>query len=282
MTRKNILPRSMSIRPASFGRFAIFLCAVSSSVLRAQQPTYRPSDIDNGAILYAAQCTSCHGAAGDGVPGVDLRTGQFRHGVADKDLLVTIRNGISGTAMPAHGDLTGNEILSLVAYIRNMRDYKSETVKLGDPQKGKALFEGDGGCLSCHRVNGKGSFVALDLSDTGSLHPAAYLMRALLDPQVNSESQPQNRYVSAVTKRGAVVTGRRLNEDTFTIQLMDDHENLVSLSKANLNSLTVIKGPTMPSAKGKFTDEQISDLVAYLASLQVPGSTPASSPSKPN
>jgi hypothetical protein len=71
-----------------------------------------------------------------------------------------------------------------------------------------------------------------------------------------------------VTNKGTIVTGRRLNEDTFTIQLMDDHENLVTIEKDDIKSLTVVKDSPMPSVKGKFTDEQISDLVAYLASLK--------------
>jgi cytochrome c1 len=84
---------------------------------------------------------------------------------------------------------------------------------------------------------------------------------------------PESHVVRAVTKGGDSITGRRLNEDTFTIQLMDDHEHLVSLEKSNLRSLTVVPGTSMPSLKGKFTDDQISDLVSYLVSLKQPGPT---------
>jgi cytochrome c oxidase cbb3-type subunit III len=243
-----------------------------SFAIGVQGQTYVRSDIESGASLYAAQCYSCHGA-GDGVPGIDLRTGQFRHASTDQDLLAIIRNGIPGTAMPAHGDLSGKEILSLVAYIRNMRDYNTQAVKLGDAKQGKQLFEGDGHCLDCHRVNGKSSRVALDLSDTGTLHPAAYLQRALLSPQETAEGEPQNHFVRAVKEDGSVIVGRRLNEDTFTIQLIDEHQKLVSLDKSRLKSLTPIEEFEMPSLKGKFTDEQIADLVAYLASLRTQGTT---------
>lgn len=251
-------------------KFLILLCAVILVPLIAGAQTYNQSDIDAGAALYQAQCYSCHGA-GDGVPGVDLRTGQFRHAASDHDLLAIIRNGIPGTAMPSHGDLSGKEIVSLVAYIRNMRDYDAQAVKIGNPETGRQLFEGAGHCLDCHRVNGKGSRLALDLSDTGALHPAVFLERALLNPQADEAIEPQNHFVRAVTENGLVITGRRINEDTFSIQLMDEQQNLVSLEKANLKSLTVIKGPEMPSLKGKLSDEQIGDLVAYLLSLKTPG-----------
>jgi len=233
------------------------------------QQKYQQDAIDRGAALYGANCATCH-AEGDGIAGINLKTGQFKHSVTDEDLVVVIKNGVPGTAMPPHPDLASNDVAALVAYIRTMRDYGSKPVKLGDRQQGKALFEGQGGCLGCHRVNGKGSHVALDLSDTGSLHPPAYLERALLDPDSTAAQLPQSHFVRAVTKQGTAITGRRMNEDTFTIQLIDSQEKLVSLEKANLSSLTVLPGSTMPSLKGKFTDDQISDLVAYLASLNPP------------
>ena len=125
--------------------------------------------------------------------------------------------------------------------------------------------------MQCHRVNGVGSHVALDLSDTGALHPAVYLRRALLDPEAIEKDQLANRYMRSVTKSGNEITGMRLNEDTFTVQLMTEQENLVSLDKSQLKSLTVVNGPAMPSYAGKLTEAQIQDLVAYLASLQRPG-----------
>ena len=46
----------------------------------------------------------------------------------------------------------------------------------GDARRGKTLFEGEGGCRSCHRVDGKGSRVALDLNDAGGwTWTAAYI-----------------------------------------------------------------------------------------------------------
>lgn len=253
------------------GRLLIFCIAAGTLQLCAlAQQKYQQDDIDLGASLYATNCAVCH-AEGAGIPGVDLRSGQFRRATTDDDLVGIIHNGISGTAMPAHADFSTGNLVAMVAYLRNMRDYGSRPVHLGDPDKGKALFENEGRCLNCHQVNGKGSHVALDLSSAGAVHPPGYLQRALLDPASVAADQPQSHYMRAVTKTGETITGRRLNEDTFTVQLMDEKEHLVSLEKGNLRSLTVVEGPTMPSLKGKLTDDQISDLVAYLASLRRPG-----------
>jgi putative heme-binding domain-containing protein len=242
-----------------------FLLAMPLAAQQMQQD-YRQFEIDTGASIYASQCVECH-TDGTGVAGVNLKTGQFRRALTDEDMLAVIRNGVPGTAMPPHA-LSGTDLVALVAYVRSMAQDQTNLVKLGDPEKGKALFENEGGCFNCHRVGDKGSRKALNLSDAGILHPPSYLERALLDPNGTAAGMPESRFVRAVTNKGTTVTGRRLNEDTYTIQLMDDHENLVSLDKDDLKSLTVLKDSLMPSLKGKFADDQISDLVAYLASLK--------------
>jgi hypothetical protein len=79
---------------------------------------------------------------------------------------------------------------------------------------------------------------------------------------------PANRPVRAVTVDGKVITGRRLNEDTYTVQLIDEQERLLSLSKANLREFTVLKSTPMPSYKDKFSSQELADLEAYLLSLR--------------
>ncbi|PYR39191.1 MAG: hypothetical protein DMF90_00645 [Acidobacteria bacterium] len=72
----------------------------------------------------------------------------------------------------------------------------------------------------------------------------------------------------AVTKGGQVVTGRRLNEDTFTVQLIDDKERLISLNKSDLREYEILKTSPMPSFRDKLNIEEIADVVAYLLSLK--------------
>jgi putative heme-binding domain-containing protein len=255
-------------RSTCFSSIAAAIVVGLTSLARpaAQQRTYRPAEIDAGAAVYAANCFSCHGE-GQGVVGVDLRSGPIRRASTDDELQALILKGIAGTVMPPHA-LTTDQLNSLVAYIRTMKDYGSKPVAMGDMARGRTLFEGEAGCRSCHRVNGNGSRVAVDLSNVGALRPPAYLQRALLDPNSTYAEMPENRFVRAVTSTGATVTGRRVNEDTFTILVIDDRENLVSLDRATLRSYTILKDSPMPSVKGRLTDGQVSDLVAYLTSLK--------------
>ena len=72
----------------------------------------------------------------------------------------------------------------------------------------------------------------------------------------------------AVLRNGKVITGRRLNEDTYSVQLIDDQEHLVSLDKADLREYTVLTTSSMPSYKDKLSAQEISDVVAYLLTLK--------------
>src|SRR2546426_295571 len=167
--------------------------------------------------------------------------------------------GITGFA------LQPSEVDGLIAFIRAGFDV-SATVKLGHPQRGQALFDGRGGCATCHRVNGKGPRVAPDLSDIGAIRSPAALQRSLLDP--TSAMLPINRPVRAVTRDGRTFRGRRLNEDTYTVQLIDEQERLVSLVKADLREYEVGTSSPMPSFAKTFDGDELADLVAYLLSLK--------------
>jgi putative heme-binding domain-containing protein len=226
---------------------------------------YSQADLQNGATVYAAQCTQCHGPTGDQVSGVDLRSGRFRNASSDDDLRRIVTQGIPGTSMPGRR-LDSAEVTGIIAYIRNMRDFNAASVAPGDQDRGRALFEGKGRCSTCHQVNGSGSHVGPDLSDIGSSRPAGILQQSLVDPV--STMMPINRPVHIVTRDGKAITGRRVNEDTYTVQLVDDQERLLSLSKADFREYTILKSSPMPSYRDTLNAQEMADLVAYLVSLK--------------
>jgi cytochrome c oxidase cbb3-type subunit 3 len=249
----------------------LFLLPSAGSSIAAAQTSqahpgeYAPADIAYGSRLYDAQCTTCHGATGDGVGGVDLRSGKFRNAVTDQDLVRVITLGIPGTGMQGF-KLDASEIAGILAYLRNMTSFDRGSVKAGDAQRGRTIVETKGGCASCHRVGAQGSRVAPDLSDIGAMRSAGSLLRSLTDP--TSQMMPINRPVRVVTRDGKVVNGRRLNEDTYTIQLLDDQEKLISLVKADLREYTIQTVSPMPSYQNKLTPDELADVVTYLLSLK--------------
>jgi putative heme-binding domain-containing protein len=137
----------------------------------------------------------------------------------------------------------------------------------GDASRGRTLVESSG-CFDCHRIGARGSRVGPDLSDIGTRRTPESLEKALVAP--DEEVAFENRSVRLVTRDGATVTGRLLNQDALTVQLMDSKEQLKTYSRANLREYTIIDKGLMPSVQGKLTDHQVADMVAYLASLVRP------------
>jgi cytochrome c oxidase cbb3-type subunit III len=225
---------------------------------------YADADIAYGAALYASRCVTCHGTQGDAIGGVNLRSGTFRNAVIDRDLERFIRAG-SPAGMPPFV-LDAAEMSGIIAYLRNMNAFDTAAVKTGDAARGRAIFSGKGGCAGCHRVGGTGSIVAPNLSDIGAVRSAGSIQRSLLDPA--SQMMPVNRPVHVVTNNGAVVNGRRLNEDTYSLQMLDDGGNLRSFLKADLKEYLISTTSPMPSYKSTLSGDEFADVLAYLLSLK--------------
>jgi putative heme-binding domain-containing protein len=247
--------------------FLIFITAIAGAPAAAQDHPgqYSQLAIDTGTRLYNAQCAQCHGPAGDLVAGIDLRLGRFRRVSTDEDLAQVITKGVPGTGMPPF-PLQPPELAGLVAFIRAGFDPLGSTVKVGDAERGRSIFESKGNCLTCHRVNNSGSLVGPNLSEIGLLRSPAALQRTLQDP--TSAMMPINRPVRIIMKNGATITGRRLNEDTYTVQLIDSHERLRSIPKSDMRTYTVETKSTMPSYSTSLTAQELADVIGYLLTLK--------------
>lgn len=244
----------------------IFALVCMATRLLLAQHGYTSGDIQEGEGLFIENCAVCHGPEGDAVPGVNLAHGKFRHASSDEELALIIKNGIPGTAMPP-GNFHEHQLNAFVAYLRSMAtSITPATAVSGDAVRGKTIFEGKGACLNCHRVKGKGSYLGPELSDIGVIRRVAQLERSILEP--NAEILPQNRFFRVVTKDGMTITGRLLNQDAFTVQMMDSNERLRSFLKNDLKEFSFIDKSPMPSYQGKLGSEEIADVVSYLVTLK--------------
>ena len=254
-------------RLLAIGLGGLLLLAGSGGEAVAQNHVgqYEQADIEYGVGLYNANCTRCHSETGDGIAGVDLRSGQYGRAESDFELMRLLRTGVPGTAMPPN-DFSQSELTGLVAFLRTMGDFDASEVRLGDVAHGGTLFRGTGACATCHRVNGNGPRTAPDLSDIGATRTAATIQRTLLDP--TGSMLPVNRPVRAVTSDGTIINGRRLNEDTYTVQLIDEQERLRSLVKAELREYSVLTTSPMPPATDVLDEQELADVLAYLLSLR--------------
>lgn len=231
--------------------------------LSAQHDT--AADIEDGGRVYRDSCANCHGPDGDEIAGVDLGHGQFRRAASDQDLVGIIRNGIPGTPMPA-SNFSEEQAARVIAYLRSMAAAGTKTDLVGDGARGRAFFEGRGACSNCHRVNGAGSRLGPDLSGIGQLRRSIELKSSLLEP--NAEILGNNRFYRIVTSNGTEVVGRLLNLDTFSVQILDTREQLRSFVKTDLREYGFVDKSPMPSYQGKLTEQELADVLSYLASLR--------------
>jgi hypothetical protein len=104
------------------------------------------------------------------------------------------------------------------------------------------------------------------LSDIGVARTPAVLERSVRDPSL--ALLPINRPVRIVMRDGRAILGRRLNEDTHTVQVIDDQERLLSVMKKDVRSFDTAKESAMPAYAGRLTDNEIADVVAYLLTLR--------------
>jgi len=124
-------------------------------------------------------------------------------------------------------------------------------------------------CLSCHRIGEVGSYLGPDLNDVGSRLSADQIFHALASP--NDVVQPDNRTVQLITHDGQRATGRILNQDGFSVQLIDSSGQLKSFEKATLRQFVIVTTDPMPSYATKLNREDMRTIVRYLVSLREPG-----------
>jgi cytochrome c oxidase cbb3-type subunit III len=257
---------AMGLRATGYGLRAITLAVLALTLTAvpvwAQHET--AFDIEDGSRAFRNSCQGCHGPDGDEIAGVDLGRGQFKTASSDADLVRIILSGVPGTAMPPVR-MPEAQAVRIVAYLRSVAASKRSVTAVGDRLRGKTLFDGKGKCATCHRVDGSGGRLGPELSRIGQVRRAVELEQSILEPE--AEVIPANRFYRVVTRDGSAVTGRLLNHDTFTVQLLDSSEQLRSFVKADLKEQGFIRSP-MPSAKGVLTPPEVTDLIAYLVSLK--------------
>jgi putative heme-binding domain-containing protein len=255
---------------------AALMTCVGPLFAQDQPHTYSQEAIERGGEIFQSGCARCHGLRGDEVSGVNLASGRFLRVTTDDELAKLIVDGIPGTGMPSN-NLPARDVNGIVAYLRSLASggaaveisntaiRNAESALPGDAGRGKLIVEGKGRCLTCHSVGGEGGRLGPDLSGIG-IRKRSDLQTSLVDPA--AEIRTENRTVRLVTRDGATVTGRLLNHDSFTVQLIDSKEQLRSFQKSGLREFTFLKTSPMPSYRETLTADEITDVVKYLSSMR--------------
>jgi cbb3-type cytochrome c oxidase subunit III len=140
-----------------------------------------PAAVREGASLFRANCSPCHGLnAKGGGRGPDLTSGRWTHGSSDAEIFRTITQGVPGTQMPAN-TFEDSETWTIIAFLRSLAP-SDHAKTIGDPVKGEILFRGRAGCATCHMVKGHGGLLGPDLTRVGASRSTTYLIESIRDP----------------------------------------------------------------------------------------------------
>ncbi len=255
---------SLALVPVVAG--ALSLGAQEHAGQDGANPFTSAEDAAAGGKIFRGHCASCHGLDGSGGgKGADLTTGRYRHGSSDEELYETFSKGIPGTEMPATF-FNGKQLWQVVSFVRTLVKAEQPGTASGNVERGAELFGSKGGCLQCHMVAGVGGRGAPPLGDIGGSRSAKALKRSILRP--DEQVLATDWTVKIVTNSGEKVSGRRLNEDTFSVQVLDSKGRLRSLVKSELTSYDIVKKSGMPSYEGVLSADEVTDIVAYLSSLR--------------
>src|ERR1022692_1273573 len=236
-----------------------------------------------GEFEFRINCGLCHGlGAHGGGRGPDLTRAQKKHAHSDAEMFQVISNGIPGTVMPANGTngqgvgMTDEEIWQIIAYIRSV-EVKAPAKPVGNASHGRDLFYGDANCSLCPMVEGKGGRVGPELSAVGGSRTREALIDSVRNPsrrlawgltESTKEFPQEYETITVVTADGKQIKGVALNEDNFSVQIMDTSEQIYLLDKDKLRSFHKTRESMMPPYNPDIlSDQDLDDVVAYLTSV---------------
>ena len=228
-------------------RFFISLSVltVCASFALTQHPD---NNVNEGARLFAQNCSACHGDTAKGGRGPDLTSGQWKHGGSDEDLIRNTIKGIPGTQMPAI-PLSEADARKIVAFLRSLSGKAADPEIAGNVAAGRQLFFGAAKCSACHMFGGRGDILGADLTEVRA--------RQRL-PQIAKNMQAPIQFVQARNASGATVRGVQKGADTFTVRLMDEQRQWHFLNKR------AARLQTSEQPHPALTAQQRDDLLAFL------------------
>ena len=250
---------------------AIVFALIAAAKAQDRNPLANdPAAAEAGKYHFRINCALCHGlGAHGGGRGPDLTRANKKHGNSDAQLFRTIHDGIPGTDMPAAlgsigVEMKDREIWQVITYLRSI-EVKTPP-PMGNASHGKALFDGAAACSKCHMVDGKGGRLGPDLTAVGSSRSLESIVKSIREPSRDLVAGYET--VAVVTSDGQEVKGILINEDRFSVQMMDSSERILLLDRDKLRSFKKTGVSLMPTySNGALNDNDLQDIVAYLLTI---------------
>ena len=243
----------------------VLLAGIPSAFAQVANPHEgNPAAIRAGAALFGYRCSSCHGGDARGINGPDL-TALWVSGRTDERVFQTIRDGVSGSVMPA-SNAPDDEIWAMVAFLKNIGTVPPTEDAPGDAARGREIFETS--CVRCHRVGDRGGRLGPDLTLIGARRSPVALAAAIRDPSATMARG--YRPVTLLTRDGERIQGVKKGEDAFSLQIVDTSERLQGYRRADLRELIDDERSLMPVfGADRINEGELDDLLKYLGTLRL-------------
>ncbi|MEE8260525.1 MAG: c-type cytochrome [Nitrospinaceae bacterium] len=196
-------------------------------------PPFNQKSLERGKTFFDATCSGCHGLKGrsDGESthrNVDIESDAirprnltkpwtFRRGSAPKDLFLTIRTGLSTTAMPRHSKriYKDTEIWDIVYYIRTLFGLEKTIFEVDIPPDSELLNPSVTNNLRA--VNVKGPLPLNPEDDIWKLTPSFFIPLAgqILEAEKNFYPTIDSVWVQAIHNGDEIVFKLRWDDPTF-------------------------------------------------------------------
>jgi|HubBroStandDraft_6_1064221.scaffolds.fasta_scaffold00010_97 cytochrome c oxidase cbb3-type subunit 3 len=225
-----------------------------------KEPASIPQPDPGGKSIFELKCATCHGLDGLGAEhGPDVARRSAVRALSDQALLELIHDGIPESGMPAFSEVSKEDGLAVIAYLRYLQGKSAVASMPGDPVRGRDLFFGKAGCSGCHLIKGPGQFVAGDLAGFALDHKASEIRDAILRPAGAQQA------AIAIARDGRKFSGMIRNEDNSSLQLQDGDGRFYLLMKSSLVSVQRKTGTPMPLDYGqRLSGTELDDLVSYI------------------
>ncbi len=242
----------------------LFLFGYTSLVVEAQR-----SDAGQGAQRFMEYCAGCHGAdgrAGDKAP--PLVSASNPTNLSDAERFRIVHDGTK-SGMPPFAQIGDANIRAVLQYLRKLEDNaasngaSADVAVTGDVDAGRTLYFAKADCSKCHLMQGKGGFMARNLTGYGRNRTADEIQRAIATP--DTPLVPSSQVVTVTTKTGQTLTGPLRNEDAFTLALQTEDGRYHLLSRSDATDVHYTEHSLMPRDYGtRLSPKELNDIVSFL------------------
>jgi cytochrome c oxidase cbb3-type subunit 3 len=225
-----------------------------------------PAAVERGRKDFISSCGFCHGndASGNRAPDL-IRSVLVNRDESGNLIGPVIKNGRPEKEMPAFPALSGQQVSDMATFLhfritesiasaKVSNDYPLAKLLTGNVARGKAFFEGAGGCAGCHSPSG-------DLAGVAKKYSPIELQSRFLYPRGAKST------VSVRTRSGEQFEGALQHLDEFDLAITNKAGWHRSWARNEVEYTVHDPLETHRKLLAKYTDADMHNIFAYLETL---------------